>query len=155
MKRGKTMNKIVKLVSVIISIALMMTLFTFCASAATNLDKTSTSFSKKWEKTTHYYQIDPTSGIQLAEIGSMIWGYNTFLFNEDYCRTRGWNHNKSTAKLKRVGYDSSFQSGNQAQTGYFSEIEVRHKKNNVIFRITLSSSYNSNEISSTTTTTKG
>lgn len=144
------MNKIKKLVSVIVSIASMMTLFTFYANAETNLDKTSTSFSKKWEKTTHFYQIDPNSGIQLAEIGSMVWGYNTFMFNEDYCRTRGWNNNRSTAKLKRVGYDNNFRSGTIAETSYFSNIEVRHKKDNVIFRITLTKNYNSNEVSDMT-----
>lgn len=142
------MNKIKKLVAVIVTIASMMTLFTLYASAETNIDMTWTSFPKKWEKTTHFYIA--VSGIELTEVGTMIWGYNTFMFNEDYCTTRGWEHNKSTARLKRVGYDNGFVSGNTAATTYFSNVEIRHKTSNVIYRITLSGNYNNHEIKKTT-----
>lgn len=141
------MKKMRKYISLLIVILTMITLLAFPSSAATNFDKSSTSFSKKWEITTDYYLIDKTSGIQLAEIGSMIWGYNTFAFNEDYCYTRGWNHNRSTAQLKRVGYDTTFQSADTAETTYFSRIEKIHKNDNVIFRMVLSKTYAQDEIS--------
>lgn len=142
------MKKTIKLISIITAILTMFTLFAFYSSAETNLNMSATSFSKKWEYTTHFYI--SVSGNQLTEIGTMIWGYNTFAFNEDYCRTRGWEHNKSTAKLKRIGHDSDYISGTTAATTFLSSIEKIHKTDNVSFRITLSGDYSNHEITKTT-----
>lgn len=145
------MKKTLKLTSMALTIVIMLSVLTCYASAATtSLDMSSASFSKKWEKTTHFYV--SLDGNPLIEVGSMIWGYDTFLINEDYCKTRGWANNKSTAKLKRVGYDTNFLSGQTANTTYFSEIEKTHKNNcsGVVYRITLSGDYNNHEITRTT-----
>lgn len=142
------MKKTLKPISMVLTIIMMLSLLTCYASAETSRDMSATSFPKKWEKTTHFYI--SVSGYELTEIGTMVWGYNTFLFNEDYCNTVGWEHNKSTAKLKRVGYDNDFVSGGTAVTTATSRIEIRHKTSSVIYRITLSGNYNNHEISTTT-----
>lgn len=105
-------------------------------TASTTKTKTmsgSNEFLKECEYTRIYYLND-------HEVGRMVYGYDTFLINEDYTWTKG-KECDTKAKVQRIGLDSKYIAGSQAGIGSYSKIEVTHKKNAIKYALWLSASY--------------
>lgn len=105
-------------------------------TASTTKTKTvsgSSEFLKAWEYTRIYYLND-------HEVGRMVYGYNTFLINEDYTWTKG-KECDTKAKVQRIGLDNKYIAGSQAGIGSYSKIEVTHKESTVKYALWLSASY--------------
>lgn len=134
------MKKHTKKVLLMIMMSVIMSIFIFPSSAETNITEVRIgSYEKRWYLTRRYF--DKTTDI---DIGSMTWGYNTFAFNEDICRVTPRNNNMGKAQIKRINYDTAFQSASAVSDGYTSSLDVRHKNGDnttVHYRMNLNGTY--------------
>lgn len=73
----------------------------------------------KWEKSESAY-------VGSTYVGKMVYGYDTFLFNEDYANTLG-SGKRSMAALWRSGYDENPTKADIENSGVWSECSLRHK----------------------------
>lgn len=133
------MKNTVKLLSMMLVIALMISIAVVPASAAGYTDSTSVSgssgFTSEWEKTRTY-----KSGSTI--IGYMIYGYDTDWIYEDYVWTKA-TECYSTAMVYRDGYDTGWDycTGPEADKNTYSKIEVTHRTYYVYYKMELSASY--------------
>ncbi len=118
---------------------LVVIIVSMCAlpvTAATEITKSETKpsvFSKKWEKSTFAYE----NGIY---IGKLIWGYDTFLVNEDFAWTIS-STTMTTASIKRDGIDTGYVSAARADVEKYSKKEVKHKCYLVYYKLTFPITY--------------
>lgn len=133
------MKKSVKILSMILVVVLMTSIFVMPASAAGYTNSTSetssSSFTSEWEKT-RTYKVGSTV------IGYMIFGYDTDWVYEDYVWTKA-TECYSTAMVYRSGYDSNWEycTGTEQAKNTYSKIEVTHQTYYVYYKMKLSASY--------------
>lgn len=118
--------------------------------AATTHTKTksgSSNFTKEWENLTTYK-------VGNTVVGHMVWGYNTYMINEDYVWTKA-TECYSTPSIYREGYDTAWKVGSEKGKNVYSKYEITHKTYNVKYRIKFSSTYSNMTNSTTPSSIKG
>ena len=74
------------------------------------------TFKSAWEETVYYYGD-----------AKLVYGYNTFLFNEDYC------HSKKQFSVAYLTNGNGTHTANAALYTKWSKIEVMHKGNSITY----------------------
>ena len=102
------MNKVKKTIAMLAVFICLICMLSFFTNAVEEPDPiksvlrsclVSEDFNEKWKKTVSVY-------IGSTKIGEMEYGFDTFLFNEDYANTKG-SGKRSMAALWRSGYDEN------------------------------------------------
>ena len=131
----KTIKRIIA--SICLCAALVGMLITTPYEAATTKStrvSSSSKFNDDWELTIKYKLSDGTF------VGQMVFGYDTFLVNEDYTWTAA-EECYSIAQIKRNTVDTSFISGYEAGKKVYSTVEVRHVNYDITYQIRFSATY--------------
>ena len=106
----------------------------------------SSNFKKAWENTTTYK-------VGNEVVGYMVWGYDTYMINEDYVWTKA-TQCYSTPSIFREGHDTAWKVGSEKGKNKYSKYEITHKTYNVKYKITFSSTYSNMKNSTTTSSVK-
>lgn len=134
------MKKTIKKLAVITSLCACLSagLISTPTKAATWKSKTinnANGFNKAWEKTVTYRLKSNNS-----KIGTMTYGYNTFLTKEDYVWTKS-NEGYTLAEVKRISIDNEVKYGNKAGMNKYSKIEVKHQNFHIKYQIKFYATY--------------
>ncbi len=116
-----------KLMVLILSVIMCFSIMATSASAAgiITAEREGATFDKAWE-----ISVEFASGG--ADLGVMVYGFNTAWIDEDYTWTKAFV-GTSIAGVRRVDTDSSTNWGDNESSGTYSKIEVRHKEDTVYY----------------------
>ncbi len=129
----KKMKFIALLCAAVIGVTSVMSTQVSAVTTGSSLVNGSDKFKNEWEKTKTYYQ----NGV---EIGSMIFGFDTWAIDEDYV----WTIAKecySKARIKRNTVDEDWVIGPEKGKNKYSKIEVTHKNFSIYYGIEFSATY--------------
>lgn len=128
------MKKIVKVLSLLVSICIVLSMFCFSVFASNGGEMTVTGddkFTGEWE-----YSL--TFTYRGMANWTMYYGYDTDWIHEDYTWTIS-STGTSQSFVFREGYDSEPCDGPVKNAGKYSKIEVTHRKSTVKYSCSFSS----------------
>lgn len=132
------MKNVKKVTAMLLSIVMLVCCLSMSASASEHMrtvNEGASRFESEWEHTRIYIHVNTED-----YIGSLVYGYDTNLRNQDYAWSEG-NECKTRAGIRRVGVDDDIVYGSWANIDTYGTYVVNHSSSYVIYSIEFENDY--------------